>query len=60
LAFGGTVTTNGANTITVPAACAALAGGGSTGIPALSEWAMAMLAALLATAGFAAMRGRAR
>jgi hypothetical protein len=29
-------------------------------VPTLSEWAMALLAALLAVAGFAAMRKRAR
>jgi hypothetical protein len=34
--------------------------GGGTGVPTLSEWAMIMLAALLAIAGFAAMRRRAR
>ena len=51
LAFGGTVTTD-ANTISVPT-CAAFAVGG---IPTLSEWAMLMLGALLAVAGFAAMR----
>jgi len=55
LAFGGTVTTNGANTITVPAVCAAI-GAGGTGVPTLSWWAMIMLAGLLAVAGFAAMR----
>ncbi len=32
--------------------------GGGTGIPTLSEWAMVMLASLLALAGFAAMRRR--
>ena len=53
LAFGGTVTTD-ANTITVPTCAAFVAGG----IPTLSEWAMVMLAALLAIAGFAAMRKR--
>jgi hypothetical protein len=57
LAFGGTVTTD-ADTITVPT-CAPFAGGG-TNIPALSEWAMVMLAGLLAIAGFAAMRRKAR
>jgi hypothetical protein len=55
LAFGGTVTTD-ANTITVPS-CAPFAAGP---IPTLSEWGMVMLAALLAIAGFAAMRRRAR
>jgi hypothetical protein len=54
LASGGTVTTNGANTISVPAACAAIATTGA--VPTLSEWAMVMLAALLAIVGFAAMR----
>ena len=58
LAFGGTVTTD-ANTITVPT-CAPFVGGGGTDIPTLSEWAMVMLAALLAIAGFAAMRRQAR
>jgi hypothetical protein len=55
LAFGGTVTTD-ANTITVPV-CGALAGSGAA-IPTLSEWAMILLAGLLAIAGFAAMRRR--
>ena len=58
LAFGGTVTTD-ATTITVPT-CASFAGGGTAVIPALTGWGMAMLAALLAIAGFAAMRRRAR
>lgn len=58
LAFGGTVTTD-ANTITVPT-CAPFGDGGSTVIPTLSQWAMIMLAALLAIAGFAAMRRKAR
>lgn len=53
LAFGQTVTTD-ADTITVPT-CAPFASGTSS-IPTLSEWAMIMLAALLAIAGFAAMR----
>jgi hypothetical protein len=57
LAFGGTVTTD-AVTITVPT-CAPFASS-SAGIPTLSEWAMVMLAALLAIAGFAAMRRRGR
>jgi hypothetical protein len=56
LASPATVTTNGGNTIAVPAACALA--GGAGGIPALSEWAMVMLAGLLALAGFAAMRKR--
>jgi hypothetical protein len=59
LAFGVTVTTD-SSTITVPT-CAPFAGGGSsTNIPTLSEWALITLAALLAIAGFAAMRRRAR
>jgi hypothetical protein len=53
LAFGGTVTTD-ANTITVPSCAAFVAGP----IPTLSEWAMVMLAALLAIAGLAALRKR--
>lgn len=57
LAFGGTVTTD-ADTITVPS-CAPFAGG-SAGIPTLSEWAMVMLAALLAIVGFAVMRRQTR
>jgi hypothetical protein len=64
LAFGGTVTTD-AVTITVPAACAAVPPpgpgvGGALPTPTLSEWAMVLLAMLLAFAGFAAMRRRAR
>ena len=58
LAFGGTVTTNGANTISVPAACPALASGTSVGIPTLSEWSMILLASLLAMSGFVALRRR--
>jgi hypothetical protein len=54
LVFGGTVTTD-ANTITVPACAGFVAGG----IPTLSEWAMVVLAALLAVGGAAAMRKRA-
>ena len=54
LAFGGTVTTD-ANTITVPVCAAAGAG---AAIPTLSEWAMVLLAALLAIAGFTAIRRR--
>jgi hypothetical protein len=57
LAFGVTVTTD-ASTITVPT-CAPFGGGGAnTVIPTLSQWAMIALAALLAIAGFAAMRRR--
>ena len=63
LAVGGTVTTN-ANTIGIPAACAALGPGAGplpgSGIPTLSEWAMILLATLLALAGFAALRRRSR
>lgn len=55
LAFGGTVTTD-ANTITVPTCTSAL--GGASGIPSLSEWAIVLLASLLAVAGLAAVRGR--
>jgi hypothetical protein len=56
LAFGGTVNTD-ANTITVPTCTTVVVSGvAGPGIPALSEWAMLMLAALLALAGFAAMR----
>jgi hypothetical protein len=57
LAFGGTVTTD-AVTISVPTCATAAAG--AVGIPTLSEWAMVLLAALLAMAGFAALRNRAR
>ena len=53
LAFGGTVTTD-ATTITVPT-CAPFTGA-PLNIPTLSEWAMIMLAGLLALAGFAALR----
>jgi len=44
------------------AACAAGAGpvGGPVPTPTLSEWAMVLLAALLAIVGFAAMRRKAR
>jgi hypothetical protein len=56
LAFGGTVTTD-ADTITVPTCAPFVAG--TTTIPALSEWAMVMLAGLLAIAAFAAMRRKA-
>jgi hypothetical protein len=55
LAFGGTVTTD-ANTITVPTCAAFVAGS----IPTLSQWALVMLAALLAIASFVAMRRLAR
>jgi uncharacterized repeat protein (TIGR01451 family) len=61
LLAGALVTTNGSNagpavvtsTVAPPAAP-------SAGIPTLSEWVMALLAALLAIAGVAAMRRRAR
>ena len=56
LAFGGTVTT-AAVTISVPAACAAAVGVPNPA-PTLSEWAMILLAALLAMAGYAAMKRR--
>lgn len=56
LAFGGTVTTD-ADTITVPT-CAPFAVAGPSLIPTLSEWATALLAALLAIAGVAVIRGR--
>jgi hypothetical protein len=56
LSFGGTVTTD-ANTISPPTCAAATAG---APIPTLSEWAMILLSALLAVAGFAAMRRRMR
>lgn len=54
LAFGGTVTTD-ADTITVPA-CAPFAIGVAAPAPMLSKWVLMMLCALLAMAGFAAMR----
>ncbi len=53
LAFGGTVTTDAA-TITVPT-CTPFAGN-PVNIPTLSEWAMIMLAGLLAFVGFVALR----
>ena len=57
LAFGGTVTTN-AVTITVPT-CAPF-GSNPANIPTLSEWAMIMLAGILALVGFAALRRQQR
>ena len=57
LAFGGTVTTD-AVTITVPT-CTPIGLFPVSG-PTLSEWAMVMLTALLAFAGFAALRRRER
>lgn len=53
LAFGGTVLTD-ATTITVPT-CAPFAGA-AVPAPTLSEWAMILLAGLLALAGWAALR----
>ena len=53
------VTVTDAAPLTGCAALAGGAGGGGTGVPTLSEWAMVMLAALLAIAGFAAMRRKA-
>ncbi len=53
LAFGGTVTTDSV-TISVPT-CAPFAGN-PVNIPTLSEWAMIMLAGVLALVGFAALR----
>ena len=58
LAFGGTVTTD-ANTISVPT-CAAFGAGSASPTPTLSQWSMILLSLLLATAGFVAMRRRAR
>ena len=57
LAFGGTVTTDAA-TITVPT-CVPF-GSNPANIPTLSEWAMILLAGLLAFAGFAALRKQGR
>ncbi len=57
LAFGGTVTTDSA-TITVPT-CAPFAGN-PVNIPTLSEWAMIVLAGLLAFVGFAGLRRQER
>ena len=56
--FGGTVTTD-AVTISVPG-CTSVVGGSVGPAPTLSAWVLAMLAAFLAIAGFAAMRGPAR
>lgn len=58
LSFGGTVNTD-ANTITVPP-CAPLAASSSMAIPTLYQSAMIVLAGLLAFAGLAAIRRRAR
>lgn len=57
LAFGGTVTTD-ANTITVPP-CAPFSGVVGSPIPALSDWMLVALAALVAFAAIAATRSRA-
>lgn len=51
LAFGGTVSTAG-DTISVPAPCSAVP------VPTLPQWALILFAALLALAGYAAMRRR--
>ncbi len=58
LSFAGTVTTD-AVTITVPT-CVTAASIGGLPTPTLSEWAMVVLAALLAIAGVASIRRRAR
>jgi uncharacterized repeat protein (TIGR01451 family) len=64
LSAGALVTNLGNNpgavsaTLTIPSICGVVGGGGA--VPTLSEWAMIMLAALLAIAGFAAMRRQAR
>lgn len=55
LAFGGTVTTD-AVTITVPTCTSVIGGGTVSALPTLSAWMTALLAALLAIAGFAAVR----
>jgi len=55
LAFGGTVTTD-AVTITVPTCTSVIGNGRVNPAPTLSAWAMAILLAFLAIAGFAAMR----
>ena len=54
LSFNGVVTTD-ANTITVPTCSSAI---GAATVPTLSEWAMVILAALLAIGGFVAVRRR--
>ena len=46
-----------ANTITVPN-CATIAGSGASATPTLSQWAMIVLAGLVAMFGFVAMRRR--
>ena len=57
LAFGGTVTTD-AVTITVPTCLTSTLPGTAGGIPTLSEWALLLMALLLGTAGFVAMKRR--
>lgn len=56
LAYGSTVTTATNTSITVPP-CGS-PGTGTASIPTLSEWAMIVLASLMAMAGFAAIRKR--
>jgi hypothetical protein len=58
LAVGALVTSNGNNV--APAAATLIFGPSVAPVPTLAEWAMIMLAALLAIAGFAAMRRQAR
>ena len=58
LAYGSTVTTATNTSISVPA-CASF-GASPASIPTLSEWAMIVLASLMAMVGFAAMRKRSR
>jgi hypothetical protein len=71
--LSGTPTTAGSSTITIRATdvnevsaeitytiVSVIASASASGIPTLSDWAMIMLAALLAIAGFAAMRRKAR
>lgn len=57
LAFGGTVTTD-AVTVTVPTCSSGTAVGTAGGIPTLSEWALLLMALLLGTTGFVAMKRR--
>jgi hypothetical protein len=59
LAFGGTVTTD-AVTITVPTCLGFPFGGSGLGIPTLGWWTMMLLAVVLAIAGLAVMRRRAK
>ena len=61
LAYGSTVTTATNTAITVPACAPFGTSTASTAsIPTLSEWAMIVLASLMAMVGFAAMRKRSR